>query len=31
MVAAGAASDDPGTHIFRDRVIGWTVSGYRFG
>jgi aromatic ring-opening dioxygenase catalytic subunit (LigB family) len=31
MVAAGAGGADPGQHIFRDRVIGWTVSGYRFG
>ena len=31
MVAAGAGADDAGVHIFRDRVIGWTVSGYRFG
>jgi 4,5-DOPA dioxygenase extradiol len=31
MVAAGAGGDDPGRHVFRDRVIGWTVSGYRFG
>lgn len=31
MVAAGAGADDVGTHIFRDRVIGWTVSAFRFG
>ena len=31
MVAAGAGGDDRGSHIFRDRVIGWTVSAYRFG
>lgn len=31
MVAAGAGGADQGQHIFRDRVIGWTVSGYRFG
>ena len=31
MVAAGAGAGDPGRHIFRDHVIGWTVSGYRFG
>lgn len=31
MVAAGAGGDDAGTHIFRDHVIGWTVSAYRFG
>lgn len=31
MVAAGAGADDRGRHIFRDRVIGWTVSAFRFG
>lgn len=31
MVAAGAAGDDRGQHVFRDHVIGWTVSAYRFG
>lgn len=31
MVAAGAGAEDAGRHIFRDRVIGWTVSAYRFG
>ncbi len=31
MVVAGAAGTDEGEHIFRDRVIGWTVSAYRFG
>jgi 4,5-DOPA dioxygenase extradiol len=31
MVAAGAGDGDPGRRIFRDQVIGWTVSGYRFG
>ncbi|MDP9414375.1 MAG: dioxygenase [Pseudomonadota bacterium] len=31
MVIAGAAGTDKGEHIFRDRVIGWTVSAYRFG
>lgn len=31
MVAAGAGGEDRGKHIFQDRVIGWTVSGYRFG
>jgi 4,5-DOPA dioxygenase extradiol len=31
MVAAGAGGEDRGQHIFQDRVIGWTVSGYRFG
>lgn len=31
MVAAGAGGEDRGQLIFRDQVIGWTVSGYRFG
>ena len=31
MVAIGAGGDDPATHIFRDHVIGWTVSAFRFG
>ena len=31
MVAAGAGADDPGSHAHRSTVIGWTVSGYRFG
>ena len=31
MVAAGAGGGDKGEQIFRDRVIGWTVSAYRFG
>lgn len=31
MVAAGAGGKDRGQHIFRDRVIGWTVSAYQFG
>ncbi len=31
MVAAGAGAEDRGRHVFGDRVIGWTVSGYRFG
>lgn len=31
MVAAGAGGEDRGSHIFRDHVIGWTVSAYRFG
>ncbi len=31
MVVAGAAGSDRGEQIFRDRVIGWTVSAYRFG
>lgn len=31
MLVAGAGNGDIGTHIFRDQVIGWTVSAYRFG
>ncbi|AGH49462.1 catalytic LigB subunit of aromatic ring-opening dioxygenase [Sphingomonas sp. MM-1] len=31
MVAAGAGGDDPAAHVFADHVIGWKVSGYRFG
>jgi len=31
MVAAGAAGADLGTKVFEDRVLGATVSGFRFG
>lgn len=31
MVALGAGGDDPAQHLFRDHVIGWTVSAFRFG
>lgn len=31
MVAAGAGGDDPAAHVFHDHVLGWTISGYRFG
>ncbi|MDB5718418.1 MAG: catalytic LigB subunit of aromatic ring-opening dioxygenase [Sphingomonas bacterium] len=31
MVAAGAGGDDPAAQVFRDHVLGWTISGYRFG
>ncbi len=31
MVAAGAASEEPGYCIFTDRVMGATVSAYQFG
>jgi 4,5-DOPA dioxygenase extradiol len=31
MVALGAGGDDPAVHLFRDHVIGWTVSAFRFG
>ncbi len=31
MVALGAGGSDPARHDYRDHVIGWTVSAYRFG
>ncbi len=31
MVALGAGGDGPAVRDFRDGVIGWVVSGYRFG
>lgn len=31
MVALGAGGDDSAVHAFRDHVIGWTVSAFRFG
>ena len=31
MVALGAGGDSPATRDFTDHVIGWKVSGYRFG
>ena len=31
MVALGAGGDDRAVHDFRGVVIGWVVSGYRFG
>ncbi len=31
MVALGAGGDDPATLDHRSEVMGWTVSGYRFG
>jgi 4,5-DOPA dioxygenase extradiol len=31
MVALGAGGDDPAALDYRDHVMGWTVSGYRFG
>ena len=31
MVVAGAAGDDPGRRVFRDRVMGATVSAFAFG
>ena len=31
MVALGAGGDDGAVRAYRDTVMGWTVSGYRFG
>jgi 4,5-DOPA dioxygenase extradiol len=31
MVALGAGGNDPATRDFNDHVLGWAVSGYRFG
>jgi aromatic ring-opening dioxygenase catalytic subunit (LigB family) len=31
MVAAGAAGDDLGKRVFSDRMLGWQISGFRFG
>jgi aromatic ring-opening dioxygenase catalytic subunit (LigB family) len=31
MVALGAGGDDAATCDHRSSVMGWTVSGYRFG
>ncbi|WP_457310651.1 DODA-type extradiol aromatic ring-opening family dioxygenase [Sphingomonas sp. UYAg733] len=31
MVALGAGGDDPVVCDYRDHVMGWAVSGYRFG
>jgi len=31
MVALGAGGDGPAVRDYRDHVLGWTVSGYRFG
>ncbi len=31
MVALGAGVDGPAVRDYRDHVLGWTVSGYRFG
>lgn len=31
MVALGAGGDDPAVRDHRSHVLGWTVSGYRFG
>jgi aromatic ring-opening dioxygenase catalytic subunit (LigB family) len=31
MVALGAGGNDPAAHVFRNHVVGWTVSAFRFG
>ena len=31
MVAAGAAGDDLGRHVYADRIMGKAVSGFQFG
>lgn len=31
LVAAGAAADEPGRHVFTDRVLEVTLSAYHFG
>ena len=31
MVALGAGGDDPAVRDYADHVLGWAVSGYRFG
>jgi 4,5-DOPA dioxygenase extradiol len=31
MVALGAGGDDAAVRDYRDTVMGWVVSGYRFG
>jgi aromatic ring-opening dioxygenase catalytic subunit (LigB family) len=31
MVAAGAAGQDLGTRVFNGLMMGWTISGFRFG
>ena len=31
MVALGAGGDDAAARDYRDVVLGWVVSGYRFG
>src|SRR5580658_9892932 len=31
MVAAGAASEDVGVRTFNDVMMGWRISGFRFG
>jgi 4,5-DOPA dioxygenase extradiol len=31
MVAVGAGQDDAAVHAYHDHVLGWAISGYRFG
>lgn len=31
MVAAGAAGEDIGVRTFNDVMLGWRISGFRFG
>ena len=31
MVAAGAAGEDRGERVFSGRMMGWQISGFRFG
>jgi aromatic ring-opening dioxygenase catalytic subunit (LigB family) len=31
MVAAGAAGEDVGERVFSGRMLGWQISGFRFG
>jgi 4,5-DOPA dioxygenase extradiol len=31
MIALGAGGEGPAVRDYRDHVLGWTVSGYRFG
>jgi aromatic ring-opening dioxygenase catalytic subunit (LigB family) len=31
LVAAGAAGEDAGTRTFNDVMLGWRISGFRFG
>jgi aromatic ring-opening dioxygenase catalytic subunit (LigB family) len=31
MVAAGAAGEDAGVRTFNDVMMGWRISGFRFG
>ena len=31
LVAAGAAGEDRGERVFSGRIMGWQISGFRFG